>query len=500
MMLETGTNINKIVDFARDKKLIMDKDALAVLSVRPDWRSILEEIANDGFFLITKEEIEKRLLRTKISLLEESFELAETSKKTEEREGVRNFRILKEYDVTDKSYTQGSVEDFVKLFRDKFHTLKTILEQRHTLRAKPIKRLKYTKEQEEIELIGMVYRKWETKAGHTALELEDLEDRCIVVIPKNDRKLEVEKNRIMLDDVLGIRGVKVSKDMVIAKEILWPDLPQRNMKLINKEVYVASISDMHVGSKLFLERAFQKFLAWINGNAGSPEEKKFVKKIKYLFVTGDNVDGIGIYPKQHSELNIKSIKEQYEVFSNYILEIPERIEVFIIPGQHDAVRWADPQPAIPKKLVPKLYEAENVHLLGSPSWVEIEGLKVLLYHGSCLHDVFSNISGLSYEKPQYAIIELLRRRDLMPAYGMKHPYVPERRDYMVIREVPDLVFVGDLHHVGYATYRGTTIINNSTWQDRTDYQIKQGHVPTPGIAIVLSLKDRKIYEKHFLVS
>ena len=150
--------------------------------------------------------------------------------------------------------------------------------------------------------------------------------------------------------------------------------------------------------------------------------------------------------------------------------------------------------------MPKLYDAENVHLLGSPSWVEIEGLKVLLYHGSCLHDVFSSISGLSYEKPQYAIVELLRRRDLMPAYGMKHPYVPEQRDYMVIREVPDLVFVGDLHHVGYATYRGTTIINNSTWQDRTDYQIKQGHVPTPGIAIVLNLKDRKIYEKHFLVS
>ena len=499
MVLEASTKTEKILDFARGKKLIIDKAALSVLSVRPDWRDILEEMTASGIFFITRGEIEKRLLRTKISIIEEQTNLEKPST-IEEKRGPYSFRILREYDVTGKSYTQGSVDDFIKLFRDKFRFLKSVLEQRHTLRAKPIKRLRYVKEKEEIEFVGMVYRKWKTKAGHTALEMEDMEDRCIVVIPKNDRRLEADRNRVMMDDVLGLRGTKITKDMVIAKEILWPDLPQRNMRLLNKDLYIASISDMHVGSKLFLERAFQKFLSWLKGQAGSDEEKKFVKKIKYLFVCGDNVDGIGIYPKQYNELNIKSIKEQYEVFSNYILEIPEDIEVFIIPGQHDAVRWADPQPAIPEKLVPKLYEAENIHLLGSPSWVDIEGLKVLLYHGSCLHDVFSSISGLSYEKPQYAIIELLRRRDLMPSYGMKHPYVPEQKDYLAIREIPDLVFIGDLHHVGYATYRGTTIVDNSTWQDRTDYQVKQGHVPTPGIAIVMNLKDRKIYEKHFLVS
>ncbi len=488
-----------IIDFATDKKIIVEKDAIEALTKRSDWRSILEELAASEKFLVTKEDIEKLLVRTKISVIESGFESRGEKERVKSETWQPNFRIMREYDVTGKSYTEGTVQDFIRLFRDKFLTLKNILEQRHMLRAKPIKRLKYVKKNEEVEIVGMVYRKWETKAGHLALELEDLEDRCVVIIMKDDRNLENEKGRIMLDDVIGISGVKVNDDMIVARKIFWPDLPQRSPKLLKKDIYVASISDMHVGSKLFLEKAFQKFIEWINGNTGSKEDKKMVKKIRYLFVTGDNIDGIGIYPKQYEELNIKSVKEQYEVFSNYILQIPERIQVFIIPGQHDSVRWAEPQPAIPEKLVPKLYEAENIHLLGSPSWVEIEGLKVLLYHGSSLHDLFSNVSGLSYEKPQFAIIELLRRRDLMPAYGLKQPYVPEQKDYMIIREEPDLVFVGDLHHIGYANYRGTTIINNSTWQDRTEYQVKQGHKPTPGIVPVINLKNRMIFERHFLV-
>ncbi len=502
MLLESlqKSRMQEIVDFASDKKLIIDKDAIEILAKHDDWRGVLEDMIGKNIFFVTREIIEKRIHHTKISLVEASGQAEKSSEKMSPKYWAPRFRIMKEHDVTGKSYTEGTVQDFVKLFRDKFLTLKNILEQRHTLRAKPIKRLKYVRDKEEVEIVGMVYRKWETKAGHLALELEDLEDRCVVVIPKDDRYLENDKGKIMLDDVIGVSGVKINKDMVIAKRIFWPDLPQRTPKLLKKEVYVASISDMHVGSKLFLEKAFQRFVEWINGNAGSDEDKRMVKKIRYLFVTGDNVDGVGIYPKQYDELNIKNVKEQYEVFSNYILQIPERIQIFIIPGQHDSVRWAEPQPAIPEKLVPKLYEAENVHLLGSPSWVEIEGLKVLLYHGSCLHDLFSNVSGLSYEKPQYAIIELLRKRDLMPAYGLKQPYVPEQRDYMVVREEPDLVFIGDLHHIGYANYRGTTIVNNSTWQDRTDYQIRQGHIPTPGIVPVINLKNRMIFERHFLVS
>ncbi|MEM4598601.1 MAG: metallophosphoesterase [Candidatus Diapherotrites archaeon] len=496
---EIKNKSDDIIDFARHKKVFLSKDALDILFVRSDWRDIIEELASEGYFVVTKKDIEKKATKTKIMLAEETKAAEKayeaSSQKLIQEQAPKNFKVIKTQNHANRGKGNGSADDFLELFRFKFNSLKSILEQRHSIRAKPIKNFGYVKENEELEVIGMVYRKWETKTGNTAIELEDLEGRCVVVLSKNERGVSLDGQKVMLDDVICVRGVKIAKEMLLAKEIIWPDIPQREMKLTKKDICVASISDLHVGSKLFLEGAFQKFISWINGDAGSEEEKKFVKKIKYLFVTGDNVDGIGVYPKQYSELNIKSVKEQYDLFSDYMLQIPDSIEIFIIPGQHDAVRWADPQQPIPEKFVPKLYAAGNIHLLGSPSWVEIEGLKVLLYHGSCLHDLIASISGLSYDQPQYGVVELLKRRCLMLTYGLSHPYAPEISDYVIMKDSPDLVFMGDLHHTGYLTYRGTTIVNNSTWQDRTEYQIKLGHTPTPGIAIAMNLKDRKIYAR-----
>ncbi|MFH1234642.1 MAG: metallophosphoesterase, partial [Candidatus Diapherotrites archaeon] len=411
-----------------------------------------------------------------------------------------HYRIMSEYDVTNQSFSQGTVQDFINLFQDKYLTLRKMVQLHHSLSPRPISRLKAMPKKEQFDLIGMVARKWQTKNGHTAIELEDMEKSCIAVISKNERSLEPAREKLMLDDVIGVRVEKISDEMVIVKELFWADMPLRKMKRSKRDVRVAGISDLHVGSRLFLETPFHKFIEWINGEIGDEKEKQEVKKIKYLMVTGDNVDGIGIYPNQFAELSIKNIFEQYAKFSDLILQIPKDIQIFIIPGQHDAVRWADPQPAIPERVVPKLYEAENVHLMGSPSWVEIEGFKTLLYHGSGLHTLFSNVSGLSYLQPQYAIVELLKKRDLMPAYGIGHTYVPEKKDYMLIREEPDLVFIGDLHHSGYTCYRGTMIIDGSTWQGRTDYQVKLGHIPTPGIVPVINLKTGNIIEKQFIES
>ena len=121
-----------------------------------------------------------------------------------------------------------------------------------------------------------------------------------------------------------------------------------------------------------------------------------------------------------------------------------------------------------------------------------------MYHGASIHDLISSVSFLEMSKPQDGMVELLKKRDLMPKYGGKNPYVPERKDYMVVKEVPDIVWIGDMHHNGYANYRCTTVINSGTWEAQTDFQRKMGHAPTPGIFTTLNLKDRSITEHNFL--
>ena len=76
--------------------------------------------------------------------------------------------------------------------------------------------------------------------------------------------------------------------------------------------------------------------------------------------------------------------------------------------------------------------------------------------------------------------ELLRRRHLSPIYG-DNPVVPGKQDAMVIDEIPDILHMGHVHKNGYTNYHGTLVVNSGTWQARTPYQAKLGHLPSPAV-------------------
>lgn len=487
----------EVLDFCEKKGMLANSEAVEFLSKRTDFEKIIEELALENEFILSSEIIEKKLTQTKISATETMVEVKKTNFKPNAREIGPNFRIMEEFDVTNKTRSRGKVRDFVEFFQNRFNLLKGMLETRQGFSPKSISRLRTISAGNEFEFVGMVYRKWITKNGHMAFEFEDLDSKCIAIISKNDFALWRMGEMVLLDNVVGIKCKKISDELVGIKEILWPDVPMRPAKLSERDVSIAATSDLHVGSKLFLEKSFKKFLDWLNGRTELQKDKDIVGKIKYLVFAGDNVDGIGIYPAQAMQLNIKDIFGQYDAFAKLLLEIPEYIEIFVIPGQHDAVRWADPMPAIPKKFVPRLDGAKNIHFIGSPSWIEIENLKVLLYHGASLHDLHASVNSFNAEHPEKGMIELLKRRDLMPGYGLKQPYVPEKENYLTLKDVPDIFITGDMHHNGYDSYRGISVINTGTWQSRTDYQVKLGHIPTPGNVPVIELASRKISEYSF---
>ncbi len=192
------------------------------------------------------------------------------------------------------------------------------------------------------------------------------------------------------------------------------------------------------------------------------------------------VDGIGVYPTQEKQLVTKDIYEQYRIFRELMKSIPEHIQVVIIPGNHDAVRAAEPQPRLLPEFIGDLASHENIHFLRNPAWLEIDGLRVLMYHGTSADSVIANLNIKDgYAHPEKVAVEMLKRRHLAPVYGDK-PLMPVEDDEMVIiGRAPDLFHFGHVHKNAYMEYRGTTIINSGTWQNTTDYQIKQGHVPTP---------------------
>jgi DNA polymerase II small subunit len=136
-------------------------------------------------------------------------------------------------------------------------------------------------------------------------------------------------------------------------------------------------------------------------------------------------------------------------------------------------------------------------MLGNPSLVELNGVKILMYHGQSLDDIIATTPGLSYSKPAEAMKILLKARHLSPIYGERTPIGPELEDMMVITEVPDILHSGHVHNIDVQNYRGTLIVNSGAWQTQTKYQQMMGIVPSPGIAIVVNLANLQPFQMNF---
>ncbi|MGI0100396.1 MAG: DNA-directed DNA polymerase II small subunit [Candidatus Micrarchaeaceae archaeon] len=405
------------------------------------------------------------------------------------------------YSITnpEMEYSNGAVDGFVSHFRSRLQKLRNIIEQRRNSISGFVANLESISSYSsgrEVTVLGLVLNKITTKNGNIMVVIDDATAEAKVMFmngtSQQARDLFEKSRHLVNDEAIAVKG-KISGPFVIAKEIVWPDVPIREKKLIEEDLSIAFISDVHVGSRFFMERNFSNFIKWTNGS--SSDAPQLAKKLKYIIIGGDVVDGIGVYPNQDRELNILDIYAQYKVFFNFISAIPEYIHVFIIPGNHDAVQRAEPQPQLSSEFLGD-FKSENVHILPNPSFLTLHGLDVLVYHGTSLDSMISSVPGMSYAKPEKPMIEILKRRHLSPIWG-GNIVVPTANDNMVIDKVPDVLHMGHVHKNCIANYHGVDIINSGTWQSITDYQLAQGHVPSPCIVPVYETKSNRFTEINF---
>jgi DNA polymerase II small subunit len=271
---------------------------------------------------------------------------------------------------------------------------------------------------------------------------------------------------------------------VISSEIIQPGVPRIEEKTM--DFTVVFISDVHIGSHNFLEDDFNKFIKWINCEFGSPEQIEIARDVKYLVVAGDIVDGIGVYPNQDEDLSIKDIALQYEEAARLFSQIRSDIKIIIAPGNHDASRLAEPQPAVPEEYAKDLYNLKNVEFVSNPAIVSLDGVKTLIYHASSFVDMDMNVKGLEQKHSGLIMKELLEKRHLAPIYGERTPLASEIEDYLVIDDIPHVFHTGHTHMNSYKKYKGVHMINSGTFQSQTDFQNRHNIIPTPGEVPVLN--------------
>lgn len=496
-LILTFENIKHIEESAKIKEIPKLDDSL--LEKKEVQNKILSEIYNSNVLIeevSNNDEYDDTDLEDQLE--SDIKEIEKKAPQTLEITAVKGWKPLsKEYeseieileDVTGNSTCKGTTQDFVKLFRDRYNVLRKILrsQRREMINTIPINRIK--KNLSDVQLVGIVKSVKTTVNGHRLIEIEDETGSATLMALKNYNEISQLANEVIVDEVIGVVG-KISKngDLIIVQNIVFPDIKlQHDKNRAEVPVCVAFLSDIHMGSNMFMKDEWNAFLKWINGSLGNSRQKDVASKIKYLILPGDLADGIGIYPDQEKELSISNIYEQYDALAKQLELIPDHISVVLQPGNHDAVRPAEPQPAFEKE-IRDLFSGRELVFVGNPCYLSVHGVEILSYHGQSLLDFSTNIQYLNYNEPTEVMKIMLKKRHLAPAYGGYTPLAPEHTDHMIIDKVPDIFVTGHVHIANIDNYRGVTLINASSWQAQTSYQKMLNFIPDSAKLPIVNLK------------
>jgi len=464
----------KILRLFMEKGFLLDKEMLDFFS-RLEDEGVANEILKKVQIISGEKLITKTLINNNLEKIQPVFsELDKDKKKLVERFFVNvsvSVEVKKETSIEEGGVQKGAqkssdsslkiisspvilnqkleVKDFVKHFRNRYNFFKGLLQEDRRLdNLTSIDKISVGNGGRTFSIIGIVTSKALTKNKNFILEVEDLTGRTKVLINNNKEEIFNKGKEIVLDDVVGFK-CSGSRDFLFVNDLFYPDCFLEEKKKLDEEVYALFISDMHLGSKNFLKDNFERFVEWLGGKGCDRKQKRVLKKIKYLFVTGDSVDGVGAYPGQEKDLEIKDVKKQYEKLTEFYKKIPKHISIIQCAGQHDAVRVAIPQPPIGEDFAEPLLEIENLYLVSNPSLIEIEGsekkqgFKILMYHGAgIIPHIIHEIEELRLSKNNSKTLQKIRKKELFiyfylyPIYE-GHPLLIKLRETMRLARTLD---------------------------------------------------------------
>ncbi|NLL94298.1 MAG: DNA-directed DNA polymerase II small subunit [Thermoplasmatales archaeon] len=477
----------RVLSAAARRGMFLSPEALEIVLSNSDppafINNVLSNLANNPMF-VTEEDV--------MGCLSGDAPAFVSPKTIAPRNKTRSdMTVIKGTDVTGESTCEGKITDFAAYFQDRYARLRKIIVNKRAFGGGDMPIENALRMDREIRIVGMVGDVRDTKNGHRIMSLEDDKGgHCKALILNDSPHI---RDVIVNDSVVGVIGTPSGqgskRDMIIVKELIKPDVPETNRwEPSDSTASIAFLSDVHVGSTTFLEKEWKRMMDWLKRNSVERE-------INYLVLPGDVVDGIGIFPGQEEELSIPDIYGQYARLAEYLKDVPDHILIAVQPGNHDAVRPAEPQPAL-GKVFTEAFDS-NVIMTANPVYLDVEGRKVLSYHGRSIDDWIAGVQQLTYEDPLAVMREMVSGRHMAPSYGQRTALAPEKKDYLVIEEVPDIFVTGHVHGAGQMVHRGIRMINASTWQDQTDYQKRHNFNPSPAIMPVVHLGTGRVTMENF---
>jgi len=484
-MIAAGLREHLVAYFEEHHKLV-EANALTLLLDQPQPLLVsrdVVELVGVGSPFVTQEIVEEVLARRAPTLLRGPADRPVALTPAVGPAPGADFTVVRE-GFSGPSRAETPIAGFTRLFTSRFRQLAPAVRSRPGLEN--LRSVRDLRPSEAVQsVVGMVREvRTTSRQHHTLLTIDDETGSIEILVPRGSPASRVT---FLSDEVVGLklRWSGGRDRLPTAAAVERPDVPAtRPSGRSSRPRRAVLLSDLHIGSKTFLGRDWEALAEFLQERGPNPE---LARSVDSVVVAGDLVDGIGVYPRQERDVAIPDVVEQYAELGRRLADLPSRLTIVAVPGNHDAVSPAEPQPALPAALTAGL--GENVRMLSNPSTFSLGGTLIAAYHGRGFDDLIPSIPGASYARPTEVMRRMLQMRHLAPIYGQRTPLAPAERDGLVIDPVPDILVTGHLHTYGVDRYRDILLVNASAWQGETDYQRMRNIVPHPSQATVVDLQN-----------
>ncbi len=247
------------IDTLKDKPIFIEREFLEALVQKPIQAiSILQDIPLQGSKITSgsPSNIEMPIIGQTSINETEFFPYA--------RDIPSELNILD--DSTGKLTSNGTLDEYVLYFQDRFKRIEKLLRQRMDVKAATsiIEALK-SPPKTKLKIICMLTEKRDSK-NNTILSVEDLNGSATILVSQKAPE-EVKKKALTLlpDQVFCAAVVKTRGELLMAEDIIFPDVGKKTPQRAQEPVYAVLTSDIHIGSTKFTKEAFKRFILWLNG-------------------------------------------------------------------------------------------------------------------------------------------------------------------------------------------------------------------------------------------
>ena len=171
-----------------------------------------------------------------------------------------SIEIIKNYE---SEISESKPPNWVNYFNDRFNRLKAILMSKDRSGLLSLSNIKNMPQSSDVKSIVMVSSvSISPVKKYTIMDVEDNTGSYKAIITNSNQE-------ILEDQVVMITGRKYN-DAIFVKDIIFPEIQMKEkVKQEIDDSFILFLSDIHVGSKLFVNDAFERFIKWMR----NPQKK-----------------------------------------------------------------------------------------------------------------------------------------------------------------------------------------------------------------------------------